>query len=124
MGKHETTALFMSAMSEAQQIVIDKVDAAIEEAERRGFAMGEAKAFRATVEGREGDVEVLVRYFVNKVDVEHPSREEMEVACDRLRRHFAALRAMHEGESTRRAVREWRSTSAAVQNARRKLGAD
>jgi len=93
MGKHETTALFMGAMGEAQQIVIDKVDAAIEEAQRRGFAMGEAQAFRATIEGRENDVEVLVRYFANVANIEHPTRHEVEDACNKLRRHFAALRA-------------------------------
>jgi hypothetical protein len=92
-SKHETAGIFAGAMGEAQQIVVDRFHDAIETAERRGFHLGEAQAFRATVEGRASDVEALMRYFAHGPGDDAPSRAHVDAACDRLRRHFAALRA-------------------------------
>lgn len=92
-SKYETAGIFTGAMGEAQQVVIDRFHDAIEAAERRAFHLGEAQAFRATIEGRETDVEALVRYFAHGPGDDAPTRAQVDAACDRLRRHFAALRA-------------------------------
>lgn len=91
-SKHETAGIFAGAMGEAQQVVVDRFHDAIEAAERRGFHRGEAQAFRATTEGRETDVETLVRYFAHGPGDDAPTRAQVDAACDRLRRHFAVLR--------------------------------
>lgn len=93
MDKGRTMALFASAMNDAQQVVVDRFHDEIETAERRGFHLGEAQAFRALIEGRETDVETLLRHYTDRS--EPPTRADVERACENLRRHFSAVRASH-----------------------------
>lgn len=94
MDKHETATLFANALGEAQQTVVDKIHDAVETAERRGFALGEAQAFRALLEGRESDIETLLWHYINR---DYPPLDNVERPIDRavnnLRRHLAAARA-------------------------------